>query len=93
MHMRTTLEVKGAPEAILQKAVELGIARSKTEAVRLGIFALNKEYSIIKDLEMELVKRKILQEKKEMEQKGERYLTEEEALGKYKREIREAKKK
>jgi len=91
--MRTTLAIDGAPEAILEKAVKLGIARSKTEAIRLGIFALNKEYSLIKDIEMELVARKIMQEKAEMKKKGERYLTEEEALGKYKREIREARKK
>ena len=88
--MRTTLAIDGAPEAILEKAVKLGVARSKTEAIRLGIFALNKEFSLIKDLEMELVARKIMQEKAEMKAKGERYLTEEEALGKYKREIREA---
>jgi len=88
--MRTTLAIDGAPEAILEKAVKLGVARSKTEAIRLGIFALNKEYSLIKDLEMELVASKILKEKAEMKAKGERYLTEEEALGKYKREISEA---
>ena len=41
--MRTTLEFEGAPEIILDKAVELGLARSKTEAIRMGIFALNKE--------------------------------------------------
>ena len=81
--MRTTLAIDGAPEAILEKAVKLGVARSKTEAIRLGIFALNKEYSLIKDLEMELVARKIMQEKLEMKKKGERYLTEEEALKPY----------
>lgn len=83
MHMRTTLAISGAPEAILDKAVELGIARSKTEAIRLGIFALNKEYSIIKDIEMELVARKIMKEKKEMKKKGEKYLSMEEALKPY----------
>jgi len=70
---------------ILEKAVKLGLARSKTEALRMGVFALNKEYHLVKDvvLEMELVKRKILQEKAEMKRKGEKYLSEEEALAKY----------
>jgi hypothetical protein len=82
--MRTTLAINGAPELILAKAVELGLARSKSEAIRLGIFSLNKEYSLIKDLEMELVAKKIMKEKAEMKAKGERYLTEEEALRPYK---------
>jgi hypothetical protein len=81
--MRTTLAINGAPEIILAKAVELGLARSKSEAIRLGIFSLNKEYGIIKDLEMELVARKIMKEKAEMKAKGLRYLTKEEAFAPY----------
>jgi hypothetical protein len=81
--MRTTLSFVGATELILQKAVDLGIARSKTEALRMGIFALNKEYSIVKDLEAELVARKIESQEKEMLKKNQRYLTEDEALSKY----------
>ncbi len=81
--MRTTLSFVGAPELILQKAVDLGIARSKTEALRMGIFALNKEYSIVKDLEAELVARKIERQENEMLSKKKRYLTEDEALSKY----------
>ncbi len=81
--MRTTLEFEGTPELILQKAVELGLARSKTDALRMGIFALNREYHLVKDIELELVARKIMEEKREMGRKGERYLSEEEALSKY----------
>jgi len=81
--MRTTLEFEGTTELILEKAVELGLARSKTDALRMGIFALNREYNLVKDIELELVKRKILKEKKAMAEKGEKYLSEEEALSKY----------
>jgi len=81
--MRTTLAINGAPELILAKAVELGLARSKSEAVRLGIFSLNKEYGLVKDLEMELVAKKIMKEKAEMKAKGKRFLTLEEALKPY----------
>ncbi len=81
--MRTTLAFGGATEVILEKAVELGLARSKTDALRLGALALNREYKLVKDFEMEMVERKILKEKQEMARKGERYLTEKEALAKY----------
>ena len=86
MHMRTTLEFKGATNLILEKAIELGLARSKTEAIRLGVFALNKEYKLVKDLEMELVARKLQKEEAEMKRKGIKYLSEEEALAPYRRE-------
>ncbi len=81
--MRTTVAFEGAAELILEKAVSLGLAKSKTEALRLGIFALNDEYKLVKDLESELVKKKIEKEKEEMKKKGIKYLSEEEALSKY----------
>ncbi|MFH0818175.1 MAG: hypothetical protein V1909_06115 [Candidatus Micrarchaeota archaeon] len=81
--MRTTLEFRGFPEVILEKAVELGLARSKTDALRMGIFSLNKEYGLVKDIEIELVSRKVHEEKEEMKRAGKRYLSEKEALSKY----------
>ena len=81
--MRTTLAFKGATETILEKAVGLGLAKSKTDALRMGVFCLNREYKLVKDFELEMVERKILKEKQEMARKGERYLTEKEALAKY----------
>ncbi len=81
--MRTTVALEGTPEIILERAVELGLARSKTDALRMGIFSLNREYKLVKDIELELVSRKIIKEKKEMAKKGERYLDEENALAKY----------
>ena len=81
--MRTTLAVKGIAEIILEKAVELGLARSKSDVIRMGIFALKKEYNLIKDLEMELVERKLKKEEAEMKKKGTKYLSEEKALARY----------
>jgi len=81
--MRTTLEFEGTTELILKKAVELGLARSKTDALRMGVFALNREYKLIKDIELELVSRRIKDEKKTMDEKGEKYLSEKAALDKY----------
>lgn len=82
--MRTTLEFQGFPELILQKAVDLGIARSKTDALRMGIFALNKEFRLIENPEAELVARKLAEEEKEMKRTNTKYLSEKEALSKYK---------
>jgi len=81
--MRTTLAIEGAPEAIIEKAVKLGVARSRTDAIRLGILSLNKEYCLIKDLEMELVAKKIAQEKEEMKKNKQKYLSKRKALSKY----------
>ncbi|HLD62322.1 MAG TPA: hypothetical protein VI875_00480 [Candidatus Norongarragalinales archaeon] len=81
--MRTTLEFEGLPEVILQKAVDLGIARSKTDALRMGIFALNKEFRLVENPEAALVERKLEQEEKEMRKNKTKYLSEKEALSKY----------
>jgi hypothetical protein len=77
------LAIKGATELILEKAVEIGLANSKTDALRIGALCMNKEYKLVKDFEMELVARKINKEKEEMARKGQKYLTEKEALAKY----------
>ncbi|MFH1751655.1 MAG: hypothetical protein ABH821_01825 [archaeon] len=81
--MRTTLAFEGVTELILEKAVNLGLARSKTEALKLGVFALNREYHLVKDIEMELVERKLQKEEAEMKRKKIKFLSEEEALAKY----------
>ncbi|MBU1196877.1 hypothetical protein KJ765_00035 [Candidatus Micrarchaeota archaeon] len=81
--MRTTLEFEGFPELILQKAVALGIARSKTDALRMGIFALNKEYHLVMEPERELVEAKLMEEEMEMKRTKKKYLSEKEALATY----------
>ena len=81
--MRTTVAIEGVTELILEKAVQFGLARSKTDALRMGIFSLNKEYNLVKDIEMELVGHKIREEQEEMKKKGQKYLSEDEALKRY----------
>ena len=83
MLLRTTLAFSGATELVLEKAVELGLARSKTDALRMGVFALNREYNLVKDLELELVEKKLKKEEAEMKRKGIKYLSEEKALSRY----------
>jgi hypothetical protein len=81
--MRTTLDFEGYPELILEKAVALGIARSKTDALRLGIFSLNKEFHLVSNPEEEMVAAKLAREEAEMKRSKTKYLSEEEALAKY----------
>ena len=82
--MRMTISTDGFMNLVLEKAISLGIAKTKNEALRMGISLFNKEYGLIKDVEMELVSRKLEQEETRMKKKGERYLSEEEALKPYK---------
>ena len=63
----------------------MGLAKSKTDAVRMGIFALNKEYRLVKDFEMELVAKKLQQEESQMKRKRQTYSSEEKALAKYRK--------
>lgn len=81
--MRTTLYLEGLPELILEKAVGLGIARSKTDALRMGVFALNKEFHLIEKPEEEMFAQRLAEEEEEMKRKGVKYLSEKEALSKY----------
>ena len=60
--MEAVTRFEGAVEAILNKLVESGYFKTRSEAIRAGILELGKEYSIMQtpeDLEAELVIRKV----------------------------------
>jgi len=57
--MKTTIEITGFPELVLERAVELGIARSKTDALRIGILELNDKFRLVQNVEDELVVKKM----------------------------------
>ncbi len=61
--MRTTLAFTGVTELILEKAVQLGLARSKTDALRMGVFALNNQYQLVKNIELEMSGKKTANDK------------------------------
>jgi len=64
----------GAQEVILNKLTELGIFKTKSEAIRAGLLGLGKEYKVfesIADLEDELAVRKMAKIGKEVK-KGKR---------------------
>lgn len=83
---RTLVDLQGPQELILEKALKLGLYKTKSEAVRGAINELGKEYKMFKDaksLEDELVARKMLHEDKEIKQGKRKVLNEEEVKKKY----------
>ena len=83
---KTLIDLQGPQELILEKALELGLYKTKAEAVRGAINDLGKEYKIFKDaqgLEDELVARKMQQIDKEIKQGKRKVFSEEEIKKKY----------
>ncbi|MBU2099752.1 hypothetical protein KKB11_00800 [Candidatus Micrarchaeota archaeon] len=83
---RTLVDLQGPQELILQKSLELGLFKTKSEAVRGAINKLGSEYKMFKDakeLELELVARKMLQEGRELKAVKKKMLSEEEVKKKY----------
>lgn len=59
--METVVRLDGAVEVTLEKLVELGYFKTKSEAIRAGLLELGKEYNVGRDsreLEKTLVVRK-----------------------------------
>ena len=81
--MKTTIHFEGYWDRVLEKAVDVGLARSKTDAVRLGVIELNNHYRLMESPETEMVARKLEDEEKHLKSSGKRYLSEKEALSKY----------
>ena len=83
---RTLIDLQGPQELILEKTLELGLYKTKAEAVRCAINEMGREHKIFKDaqtLEDELVARKMLQEEREIKEGKRKILSEEEVKKKY----------
>ena len=62
--MHVTVKFKGVIEDILENAVEEGIAKTKTEALRLGVLELANKYNLLEsDKGMAVLKMKKLDKK------------------------------
>jgi hypothetical protein len=81
--MKTTIQIMGYPEEVLQRAVDAGIARSKTDAIRLGVLALDQQYNLMGDSEADMVIRKMEQMTADNRKAGLKPLTTEDVLKKY----------
>lgn len=73
-------------EMVVDKLTEAGVFKTRSEVIRAGILGLGKEYGIIgslKEIEKELVARKLKKEASDMKRKKKAYLSEDAALSKY----------
>lgn len=82
--MRMSVSTDGFMDVVLNKAVKLGIAKTKNEALRMGVLSFNKEYGIVKDIELEMVAKKMQKEQELMKKKGQKYIPYDKAMKKYK---------
>ncbi|MEW5955733.1 MAG: hypothetical protein AB1626_04335 [Candidatus Micrarchaeota archaeon] len=60
--MEAVVRLEGAVAAILQKLVDLGYYKTKSEAIRAGVLELGREYRLLRtpeQVEAELVVRKV----------------------------------
>ena len=81
--MYATVKFKGLPALITERAVEEGIASSKTDVLRFSLLLLNKEYGLVKDYEAEMAIKK-MQKLEEGAKKGKiKLLSEKQVLSKY----------
>lgn len=85
--MEMLLKMQGAPEDVIQVLVAKGYFKTKTEAVRAGVMGLGEKYGLgdPKALELAKVALKMETEHAEMKAGGKKYLSEKQALGKYKK--------
>jgi len=84
--MRTTVDMDGFPELVISRAISLGIAKTKNEVIRMGVISFNKEYNLVneKNIEMQMVESKLMQEEKLVKTNKIKLLTKDEFFKKYK---------
>lgn len=88
--MEAVVRLDGAVADVLDRLVELGYFRTRSEAVRMGILELGKEFAVLRnpqELEDMLVVKKLEQEDALVKAGKLNVLSEEEAIGKYKKEL------
>jgi hypothetical protein len=82
--MYTVVKFSGIVEQILQEAVDEGLAKTKTEALRLAILGLNDKYNLLNKIHKdEFAVRKMQKIDEEINSRKRKVLSEEQALRKY----------
>ncbi|MFH0905727.1 MAG: hypothetical protein V1824_00135 [archaeon] len=83
--MRTSVFLTGISQSIVDRAIDLGFAKTKDEVLRMGLFSLNEKYELINisDREMQLVSNKIQRMDEDVRTGKAKYISSKEALGKY----------
>ena len=82
----TLVRLGGAQEIVIERLTKAGIFRTRSEAIRAGILQLGKEYNVFKglrDIEDELVARKMLKISDEVANGKRKLLSEAQVKKKY----------
>ncbi len=82
----TLVRFEGAQEIILDKLVETGIFKTKSEVIRAGILELGKDYGVfknVKEIEDQLALRKMKKISEEIKKGKRKVLTEKQIKKKY----------
>ena len=81
--MEAVVRFEGAVAMVLEKLVEMGYYKTKSEAIRAGVLELGKEYDILnspRELEAEMVIRKVEQIDREIDEGKRKVYTLDEVL-------------
>ncbi len=82
----TLVRFEGVQEVILDRLTELGVFKTRSEAIRAGLLELGKEYKVfesIADLEDELAARKMAKISREIKKGKRKVFTEAQVKKKY----------
>lgn len=84
--MEAVVRLNGAVELGLERLVDLGYFRTRSEAIRAAILKLISEFHALEspsEVEQVLLERKLKSEEAQMRKAGTKYLSKEKALAKY----------
>lgn len=88
--MEAVVRLDGAVADVLERLVGLGYFRTRSEAIRVGVLELGKEFNVLRDpqeLEDMMAAAKMEKIDGEIKSGKRRVLSEDEALGKYRKEL------
>lgn len=81
--MEAVVRFDGAVAVVLEKLVDMGYFRTRSEAIRAGVLELGKEYNLLKspqEVEDELVVRKLQRVEEEAKKKNVKFVSLDDAL-------------
>ncbi len=88
--MEAVVRLDGAVADVLERLVSFGYFKTRSEAIRIGILELGKEFQVLRnpqELEDELAARKAQQIDAQIRAGKVKLLSEKEALAKYRKEL------
>ncbi len=88
--MEAVVRLDGAVADVLERLVDLGYFRTRSEAIRVGVLELGKEFNVLRnpqELEDLMAARKMKKVDAEIKSGKRKVMGEDEALAKYRKEL------